>query len=69
MSQAAKIIVKSGDVFPITGYYKYDHHEDDEITNCFIPQQTQNSLFKAGEIAPKLGSCTHSIFWMLMRRY
>lgn len=61
--------IRSGEEFPVTGYYKYVGHVDNGTSDCFIPKQSNRLLFKANETAPMLGSCPHSIEWKLIKTY
>lgn len=58
-------IIKTGNKFKITGYYKLTNHNYD----CFVPQQAKNMFFKKGDTAPTIGSCYHIVDWQLIERY
>ena len=60
---------KNGKKFLVTGWYKYDGHVDENNTECFVPKQSSRMLFKKGEIAPLLGSCSHTIKWEFISKY
>lgn len=63
-------LVKTGNRFPVTGYYAYSKHVDEKHTPCYVtPQSSAGILFKKGGIVPKLGSCPHDIYWKLEFRY
>lgn len=58
-------IVKSGDYFKVDGFYRYHEHVGKD-EGCFVPDAARYMLFKRGQKATKLGSCTHEIEWKLI---
>lgn len=69
MSVLTPRVIKSGEIFPVTGYYKYAGHVMKNSEKCFSPPQDSKMLYKAGETAPPLGSCPHDIKWVFIKRY
>lgn len=67
--QEHTIVVKSGERFPVNGYYSYDGHIDNGSKNCYFSPQETNMRYKKGELAPRLGSCPHEIKWVLIKTY
>lgn len=63
-----RTIIETGQQFLITGYYSYYQHLDGKPhSECFVPEQSSKMLFKKGEKAPTLGSCSHIILWILFK--
>ena len=60
-------ITRTNKKFSKTGIYTYVGHVDqEEYRGCFIPDQTNRMIFKKGELAPKLISCQHNVFWQFV---
>ncbi|RNJ75893.1 MAG: hypothetical protein EB828_03935 [Nitrosopumilus sp. D6] len=66
----AGALFKSGEKFPVTGYYSYADHAGLDKVDCYVSaDSTGGLLFTKGETVPKLVSCPHTIYWQLDARY
>ncbi|RNJ79768.1 MAG: hypothetical protein D9C04_03600 [Nitrosopumilus sp. B06] len=66
----AGALFKSGEKFPVTGYYSYADHVGLDKVDCYVsPNVKAGMLFTKGELVPKLIACPHVVSWRLDASY
>ncbi len=55
-------IIKSGEPFKVSGFYKIPDHDE----KSFVPSSAYFMLFRSGQIASKLAFCKHEVCWKLI---
>lgn len=64
------MMLETGEMFPVDGYYSYAGHKDADGEKCFVsPRAIGGMLFLKGMRVPNLGSCPHAIYWRLNSIY
>ena len=65
---SSSMVTVSGQIFGVTGYYRYTGHVNG-TDECFVPPQANRMIFDEGEKAPLLGGCPHKVKWQFMGSY
>jgi len=66
MSVLEKIIIKTGQQAPITGYYAYKKNPKKGEIPCYPEDNERIIVLEEGNEAPAVQSCNHPALWQLL---